>query len=231
MADMACSFSSDWSNTPSDGSSRSNRNSSSSGSSFPSPDGVQTVANGQVQVTNPARTNFLKYFETAPPNFVGNAAVDLDKLGIVFQYANLFYVVYEKTPDPEAGTTSPTLERGWLHSPTIGTYLRQEWNSLPKEQVGKCGHGYCPTDNNRNGWWRVHSKMMQQVRTGCFIRAVQLDDEAMGRQRHGIEYARYLGSELARVVDALYGVKAVQQAALNREADALMSQFIVPEML
>ncbi|KAF1844085.1 uncharacterized protein K460DRAFT_157415 [Cucurbitaria berberidis CBS 394.84] len=166
----------------------------------------------------------LAYFHVNVPLF-DSGVVNFDKIGILYEFLNGFYIVYESL-QPQTGR--PTIHRAWMPQSGVGSYLKAEWLSLPKIQVGPYGAGVPTSD----GWWNVHSTTIQYLRLSCLMKAQEIELEvckAKEEKRQEVNLRRcvdVLGVQFGRIIDALYGTRRVQEAEAAKATEKFMEEFM-----
>ncbi|KAF1946596.1 hypothetical protein EJ02DRAFT_493708 [Clathrospora elynae] len=165
------------------------------------------------------------FFNADVSGFVANN-VDFNRIGILYQYAHMCYII-AVVPHPQNG--KPNTRRAWVKLQDVGTYLRLEWIPLSKIQVGR--HG-CGATNESPGW-ASHSKLIQQLRLACLLRAQEIHAimwlKNEGKEMNMAQYTSVLEAHLAEVVDGVYGTVVTRNAQVAKEADVFMEEFMVFE--
>ncbi|KAH7401355.1 hypothetical protein BKA66DRAFT_565005 [Pyrenochaeta sp. MPI-SDFR-AT-0127] len=167
----------------------------------------------------------LPYFTVKVAQF-DPRAVNFDKVGILYQLSDHYYTFCE-TIGPQSAI--PTIRRAWVPRHTVGTYLIQEWLSLPKVHVGRHGRG-APLNE---GSWNVHSAVIQRMRLACLITAQEVEAHALKRkEKTGQEvdlhtYVPVLEAQLARILDAMSGTMKIQESNQAKVANQFMEEFMV----
>ena len=167
------------------------------------------------------------YFYLEKPGF-DPQNVDFNNFGILYQFCGAYYIVYNHL-NPESN--KPSLTHGWVPQDNVGPYLKREWESLPKQKIGRFGEGIASGDST----WNVHSDTIQSLRGFCVMIATRVEAlvaihlQTRGQKVGLNDQGKRLLREFKRVIDATVGTKFVKDSAVAEDSDSFMKEFMVFE--
>lgn len=165
----------------------------------------------------PAQHPYGPFFNIKLRHYIGDAAVNFDKIGIVYQYGETFFVVFEV----KINERSTRVHGDTFHGSKIGNYLHHEWAILPKMYTGQFCIGASQSD--QPNW--VHSQVLGKLRLQCTTIAQRFESVRKERNSTEANFAEVLQRRLLQQVDKYYARLEAEERREIMEAQGLWWTF------
>ena len=162
--------------------------------------------------------------------------INLNNVGILFEFADYFFVVFEVPRENNKHDVVPRSEfvRHWM----IGRYLTTEWTMLEKCDIGlglgHVGTGALGADAEKREW-NAHGGKMQYMRTRCLETARELAIFLTKKEDFDLDRApteqikRLLARALSSAMDKADAEWKVEEHKEIVDGDKLVEEFIMFE--
>jgi len=162
--------------------------------------------------------------------------IDLNNVGILFEFADYFFVVFEIPRENNKHGVVPRSE--FVRRSMIGRYLTTEWAMLEKCDIrlglGHIGTGALGADAEKREW-NAHGRKIQHMRTRCLETARELTTFLTKKEDFDLDRApteqikRLMARALSRAVDMADAEWKVKEQEEIVDDDKLVEEFIVFE--
>jgi hypothetical protein len=186
-------------------------------------DSQTNIANTQYFIS--ANLSRLRSNDLLKPAYkvIDHSTIDYDRLGILCEYSNLYYIVSQ---DPPAAADNPEYIRlNWIPKHLVGTHLISEWESIPKMHIGK--HCIVAAVNwwfsgsvvSTDSWWHSHSQVIMDVRRTISRRLL------CARDLPEDQFPQHMGAVVDDETERVYEFLYIREEHLAKEAESAIKEF------